>query len=106
MSRRRRMIKSKSCYELCFRAREGLPLVAYKVIRLIIGSAIARTQRDEKVILCHDIWNGSHPHIIVVTRDSEQCTKFYGEVQKRITDSLKRLLDLDYLDLWGCRSNR
>lgn len=100
MPRRRRRIKSKGCYELCFRAREGLPLVAYDLIELIIGSAVSRTQRDDKVTLCHDLWNGSHAHIIVVTKDSSQCTRFYGEIQKRITDSIKRLLGLHYLDLW------
>lgn len=100
MPRRRRRIKSKCCYELCFRARRGLPLVAYQLIELIIGAAIARTQKDDKVILCHDLWNGSHPHMVVVTQDSEQCTRFYGEIQKRITDSIKRLLGLKHLDLW------
>ena len=100
MPRQRRRIESKSCYELCFRAREGLPLVAYELIELIIGSAVSRTQRDDKVTLCHDIWNGSHAHIIIVTQDSQQCTRFYGEIQKRITDSVKRLMGLSYLDLW------
>lgn len=100
MPRRRRRIESNSCYELCFRAREGLPLVAYDLIELIIGSAVSRTQRDNKVILCHDLWNGSHPHIIVVTKDSEQCLRFYGEIQKRLTDSIKRLLGLNFLNLW------
>lgn len=100
MARMRRRIKSKCCYEICFRAREGLPLSVYQFMAIIIGSAIARTQRDNKVILCHDIWNGSHAHIILVTKDSEQCTRFYGELQKRITDAIKRLLGLKYLDLW------
>lgn len=100
MPRQRRRIISKGCYELCFRARKGLPLVAYQLIELLIGSAISRTQREEKVTLCHDIWNGSHPHMLVVTRDSEQCTRFYGEIQKRITDGIKRLLGLKHLDLW------
>ena len=26
--------------------------------------------------------------------------KFYGEIQKRITDMLKRLLGLEYLEIW------
>ena len=104
MPRRRRKIRSKGCYELCFRARQGLPLVACDLMELIIGSAVARTQRDNKVTLCHDLWNGSHAHIVIVTQDSEQCTRFYGEVQKRITDCIKSLLGLDYLDLWEGRA--
>ncbi len=100
MPRRRRRIISKKCYEIGIRARAGLPLVAYDTIKLLLSSAIARTQRDDKVLLCHDIWNGSHAHIIVVALDSQKCTQFYGEIQKRITDALKRFLGLEYLDLW------
>ncbi len=104
MPRTRRRIESKKPYEICFRARRGLPLVAYRVIKLIIQHAIARAQRDEKVILCHDIWNGSHAHIIIVTKDAYQCTKFYGEIQKKITDCLKRLLGRSHLNIWEGRA--
>jgi len=100
MSRRRRMIMSNTCYEICFRARSSLPFVAYKVIRLIIGAALARTQRDDKLVICHDLWNGSHVHMIVVAKDCQMFVKFYDEIQKKITDALKRLLGLSYLNIW------
>lgn len=100
MPRRRRLIKSDTCYEICFRAREGLPFVAYRTMRLLLGNILARTQRDHKITLCHDIWNGSHPHIIIVAHDAELCTRFYSEVQKKITDAIKRLLGLKYLNIW------
>jgi hypothetical protein len=100
MSRRRRWLKSRRCYEICFRARRGLPFVALRAIKFLLGAILARVQRDDKVILCHDIWNGSHCHLIIVTRDGEQCKRFYGEVQKSITDSIKRLLGLRHLTLW------
>jgi len=90
-------------YELCFRAKASLPLVAYECLNFIIHCVLARAQRDEKVILCHDLWNGSHPHIIVVTRDAQQLVNFYCEVQKKVTDILKRLLGLDHLQLWDGR---
>jgi hypothetical protein len=77
-----------------------LPFVARLIIRLVIGCAVARTQRDHKVDLCHDIWNGSHCHLLIVTRCAAQCVKFYGEIQKRITDMLKRLLGLDHMQIW------
>ena len=83
-----------------FRAREGLPLVCYEYMKLILGSVLARAQRDDKLILCHDIWNGSHPHIIAVAKDSDKFVKFYSEVQKKITDTIKRLLGLDHLNIW------
>lgn len=103
MARRRRRIISKCVYEICFRAKNSLPFVAYRIIDEIIGASIARTQRDEKVILCHDIWNGSHAHLLVVALDSANLVHFYEEVQKKITDSLKKLLGLDYLNIWEGR---
>jgi hypothetical protein len=38
--------------------------------------------------------------MLVISRDAKELTKFYGEVQKRLTDYLKRLLGLKHLDLW------
>lgn len=103
MPRTRRRIESLQMYELCFRARKSLPLPAYKIINKIIEHAVARTQRDDKLYLCHDIWNGSHPHIIVFSKDAYEMTKFYGEVQKKITDCLKRLLGISHLEIWEGR---
>ena len=100
MGRRRRLIKSNHCYELCFRARQGLPLVAYNLVNFLISSILARVQRDNKVTLCHDIWNGSHAHLIIVAHDAEQCRQFYGQVQKKLTEGIKRLLGLRHLNLW------
>jgi hypothetical protein len=100
MPRRRRRFESMQCYEICFRARSGLPFVAYWLIRLIISAVVARVQRDDKVILCHDIWNGSHAHLFVIALDAENLKKFYGEIQKMITEMLKRLLGLDHLSIW------
>lgn len=70
---------------------------------MIVQHALARSQRDEKLYLCHDVWNGSHPHLLVLTKDAEQCKRFYTEVQKKITDCLKRLFGLDYLCIWEGR---
>ena len=103
MTRTRRKIESRKCYEVCFRARRGLPLVAYKLIALIIGSVVARVQRDQKVDICHDIWNGSHAHLFLLSRDAEMFTRFLGEVQKQITDIIKRLLGYEHLNIWEGR---
>lgn len=100
MPHARRRIISGNCYELCFRARSTLPFVAYQVIKLIVSSCLARTQRDNKVTLCHDIWEGSHAHLFLIAKDSQQCIKFYDELQKKITDSLKRLLGIEHLSIW------
>ena len=103
MPRQRRRIKSGTVYEICFRAKQGLPLVAYRVIDLIIASSLARAQRDDKVDLCHDLWNGSHAHMFIVAWDSYQCVNFYSEVQKKITEALKRLLGITHIQIWEGR---
>lgn len=100
MPRRRRRILSNRAYEICFRAVDTLPFVPYRVIKLLLICILARAQRDNKVELNHDIWNGSHVHMIVLAKDAEQCMKFYMEVKKKITDALKRLLGLKQLKLW------
>ena len=100
MGRRRRHIISNACYDICFRAKSTLPLAAYRVIKLVIASSVARAQRDDKVILCHDIWEGSHAHLMAVSKDPQQLINFNCEVQKKITDVLKRLLGLDYCEIW------
>lgn len=46
------------------------------------------------------MWMGNHVHMIVVSRDAVECTRFYGEVQKQLTEAIKRLLGLKYLNLW------
>ncbi len=82
------------------RTARGLPFVCNKTLKTIMESIMARVQRDEKVTLCHFVWMGNHAHIIVVVRDNAQCVLFYGELQKQLTDALKRLLGFQHLNLW------
>jgi hypothetical protein len=42
----------------------------------------------------------NHPHILVISKDVSALKNFYGELKKRITDMLKRLLGLESLHLW------
>jgi len=100
MPRTRRYIESGRVYEITLRARRGLPFPAWSLCRLLLRSALARTQRTQYVELCHFIWMGNHAHILVVVRDAESCKRFYTELQKRLTDYLKRLLQLEHLTLW------
>lgn len=104
MGRYRRHVVTGEVYEICFRAKSGLPFVIYALINLLIQSVVARVQRDCKVELCHDIWNGSHPHIIVVAKDQAGVSAFAGQIEKRITDCMKRLLGLSSLLLWDGRA--
>jgi len=100
------MFGSRKVYQLCFRARKGLPLPARPLIKLILESAMARTQRDDKVIICNYVWMANHPHISLVSLDVNALKAFYGELKKRITDMLKRLLGLERLHLWEDKEPR
>ena len=100
MGRNRRRIISGMTYEVCFRAREGLPLVTNHLMNLVVNSVMARKQHDNKVNICHDIWNGSHAHMLLVALDAENFFKFLGETQKEITEIVKRLLGIEQLNLW------
>jgi hypothetical protein len=94
------MYRSKRVYEICFRALEGLPLPARPLANLIIRSALARAQRDDKVIFCGGVWMSNHPHLLVVSKDVNDLMNFYGEVKKKLTDMLKRLLGCSRLSVW------
>ena len=69
-------------------------------MKLLLEGILARVQRDLKVIICHYLFNGNHPHMLIVARDSQQCIEFYGQVQKQLTDAIKRLLNLEHLSLF------
>lgn len=101
----RRRIIANRVYALEFRTKEGLPFTTLRLIRLLLASAIARSQRDVKVVLSHSLFMPNHPHMILKAQDAEQCTRFYSEVKKKITDYMKRLLGLDHLELWESRGS-
>jgi len=104
MPHTRRLIKSNGLYEISFRARDCLPFCCTDYMKLLIYSALARVQRDNKVILHHFIFEGSHPHILCTAKDANQCQEFYGQLKKQLTDSCKRLLGVTHLRLWEDRA--
>jgi hypothetical protein len=61
---------------------------------------MARAQRDNKVTICHYLWMSNHVHMIFIPHDPLSCVNFYQEVQKKITDTFKRLLGKRRLCLW------
>ena len=100
MPRARRRIISGQPYELILRVSNRLPFVPLELINFIIKSTMARAQRDYKLIICHYLWMGNHLHLILIPLDPQQCVNFYQEIQKKITDAFKRLLGVEYLNLW------
>ena len=103
MPRGRRYFESGNLYEVTFRATEGLPLPARPLIETLIKSALARAQRDQKVTLIDFMWMGNHAHLLVIAWDAKQASDFYAELQKNISEYIKRLLGLERLSLWEGR---
>jgi hypothetical protein len=87
-------------YELCFRAKQGLPLPARRLTTLLLQSIMARLLRTEQVIVCAFVWMANHPHIQLYSLDATTLKDFHGGLKKRITDFIKRLLNRDTLSLW------
>ena len=101
MTRSRRKFDPGCVYELCFRVRLDLPFVPTLFIKYLLKSIIARTQREFRVELCHMVWMGNHPHIIVVCWDANELKNFYMEIQKKCTEVIKRLIGAPELTLWS-----
>ena len=59
-------------------------------MKLLISCILARTQRDFKVDICYHLWQGNHPHIVAILKDADQARCFYMELQKKLTDAIKR----------------
>jgi REP element-mobilizing transposase RayT len=87
-------------YEVVFRAERGLPFVPWETMKLLVESAIARTQREEKVTICGYFWMGNHVHFLVIVWDADHAARFVMEVKKKVTESIKRLCGFKRLSLW------
>jgi len=98
------MIRSKRLYDVCFRALQGLPLPARAVTKLFLESIIARLLATEQVVVCAYVWMANHPHMQLFSLDTRYLTFFHGQLKKRLTDFIKRLLGLSHLRLWDDRT--
>jgi hypothetical protein len=98
------MIRSKRLYDVCFRALQGLPLPARAVTTLFLESIIARLVATEQVVVCAYVWMANHPHMQLFSLDAGYLSFFHGQLKKRLTDFLKRLLGLSHLRLWDDRT--
>jgi len=105
MARTPRIILNKQVYEIVVRAKEGLPLPPTKTSNALIQGVMARAQRDQKVELSNFCWMSNHAHIMAVTKEPHQITNFYGETQKKLTESVKALLGRKNLLLWEGRAS-
>jgi hypothetical protein len=104
MPRTNRVIFKNKVYEVVSRAREGLPLPPTQLTNTLLKGIMARTQRDNKVTLCNFIWMNNHSHKQLIPNNPENLPSFYGEVQKKITDTLRTLLGRKWLRIWEDRT--
>ncbi|WKZ56998.1 MAG: hypothetical protein QY326_09725 [Bdellovibrionota bacterium] len=95
-----RYFESQRVYEACIRVREGIAFPTLRLMNHILLGILGRVQRDRKIVICHYLWMGNHLHIMFVMQDAEACICFFSEIQKQITDALKKLLGLSFLHLW------
>jgi len=65
---------------------------------------LGRSQRDNKVDLCHFVDMNNHSHNLVVSHTAQELAKFYMEIQKKTTEAVKALVGLRHLSLWEDRS--
>lgn len=88
-------------YELAPRAREGLPLPPTETTRRVVQGTLARSQRDQKVVLHNVVWMNNHGHLLCsTTGEPRRITDFTAEVKKKLTDSVRALLGRRHLRLW------
>lgn len=102
--RKRRMLRSRRMYDLCFRSLQGLPLPARALTAYLIESILGRLLQAEDIIVCGYVWMSNHVHMQVFSLDCEALTHFHERLKKRLTDFLKRLLGLSHLRLWDNRT--
>jgi len=104
MPRARRMFESGKFYEVCIRTSKDLPFASNELINLLIVSAFARASRENRFKICYSLWMGNHAHIGGVINDNLwEFTKFYGELQKNLTEIIKRLTGKSHLRMWEAR---
>ena len=103
MSRQIRVVRENTLYEVVPRVREGLPLPPTQTTNQLLAGILARTQRDEKVILCNFVDMNSHAHQHLIPTEPHKKIKFYMEYQKKVTDTVRKLTKLKRLELWEDR---
>lgn len=106
MGRTPRVIFKDQTYEIVIRARSGLPLPPTRSTNAIIEGVMARAQRDDKVELSNYCWMANHSHLLTIPKQGQpqQFVNFYGETQKKLTDSVRRITGRASLRLWEGRA--
>ena len=104
MPRSPRSYSDKLVYEIVPRAKDFLPIPPTETSNEIRLGILGRTQRDNKVELCHFVDMNNHSHSLAVSITPINLSKFHMELKKKTTDALKALLGLSSLSLWEKRT--
>jgi hypothetical protein len=67
-------------------------------------SIIGRLLATEQVVVCNYVWMVNHLHMQLYCLDSTGLINFHGRLKKRLSDFLKRLLNLSHLKIWDDRT--
>jgi hypothetical protein len=73
-------------------------------MNFLVECALSWTLRGKSLKLCHLIVMGNHIHILAIAYDPEEFVRFYGELMKRLTDSVKRYTGKRHLNIWEKRA--
>jgi hypothetical protein len=103
MPRRRRVIVKDYPYEVVPRARDTLPLPPNRTTNTVRLGIFSRAQRDGKVTLCNLVCMNNHDHMQLIPKNPKDLPRFYGEVLKKTTDSLRTLTGKKSLRIWEDR---
>jgi hypothetical protein len=104
MPRAPRSYTDKLVYEIVPRAKDSLPMPPTETSNEIRLGILGRTQRDNKVDLCHFVDMNNHSHSMAVSITGENLSKFHMELKKKTTDAVKALLGRASLSLWERRT--
>ena len=61
---------------------------------------LGRTQRDNKVELCHFVDMNNHSHSMAVSITGAKLSKFHMEIKLKTTEAVNALMGLSSLSLW------
>lgn len=100
MGRQIRVFKSSELAEITMRVSEGLPFIPTATIKLLIRSAMSRSNREQRVVITHFLWHLNHCHLMFIIKDAHQAVKFYMELRRKISEYIKRLTGRRQLKLW------
>lgn len=103
--RKNRYFQRDQVYEVVSRATHGIPFAPTQSTLEIFQGIMGRTCRKDEVHVCHAVNMGNHGHYMCKPKKVKALSNFYQEINKRSTEALKVLLDLNRLRLWEDRAN-